>query len=68
MQEAYLKALAGTSKVIPDPPNAKDYPTAASPSKYVVPSDLTKQADAPGYGQDLFARTLDEVCTGKSSS
>lgn len=67
MQEAYLKALAKENPDIPDPPKTKGFPAAADPSKYVVPSDLTRQGDAPGYGQDLLARKLDEVCKGKSS-
>lgn len=67
MQQAYMQALAGNGPAIPGAPTQKDYPAAIDPSKYVVPGDLTKQDDAPGYGQDLFTRKLDEVCTGKPS-
>ncbi len=69
MQEAYLKRVQQGAKETPEPPEKKNYPPVADPSKYTVPSDLvaSKQADAPGYGQDLFARTLDQVCTGKPS-
>jgi hypothetical protein len=70
MQQAYLTAVNGGTPNVPnDVPNAAvSYPAAADPAKYTIPSDLTKQSDAPGYGQDLFARKLDDICQGKPAS